>query len=480
MLFSSLSFIFIFLPVFLAAYYLTPERYRNVTLLIGSLIFYAIGEPRYIVLFAFSLVLNYLLYLAMDHCRSMTNVKRQGSTIVTSTAAPTVPGSEKALLALTVVFNVAMLFFFKYFGFVLENVRAATGTTGAEIKVLLPLGISFYTFQILSFQIDRYRGEIKEPVSFVEFSTYVAMFPQLIAGPIVRYGEVGGELKSRRVGLANIEEGLMDFCVGLGLKVLLANQIGTLWTNISEGGGAVSTPVAWLGAYAFSMQLYFDFWGYSVMAIGLAKLMGFYVPENFDIPYESRSVSEFWRRWHMTMGRFFRLYVYFPLGGSHCSLPRTIFNLFVVWALTGFWHGADWNFLIWGLIFFVLISIEKTGLGKWLERTKVLGHVLILVLIPATWMVFAISDLPELASYMKAMVGAAAGAAPGLAMFTRLIKRYWWLLALGVFFCTRFPRDFYRKHKKNLVVKACVLAIFIFSAIMIQRGSSNPFLYFRF
>ena len=373
MLFSSLSFIFIFLPVFLAAYYLTPERYRNVTLLIGSLIFYAIGEPRYIVLFAFSLVLNYLLYLAMDHCRSMTNVKRRGATIVTSTAAPTIPGSEKALLALTVIFNVAMLFFFKYFGFVLENVRAATGTTGAEIKVLLPLGISFYTFQILSFQIDRYRGEIQEPVSFVEFSTYVAMFPQLIAGPIVRYGEVGDELKSRRVGLANIEEGLMDFCVGLGLKVLLANQIGTLWTNISEGGGAVSTPVAWLGAYAFSMQLYFDFWGYSVMAIGLAKLMGFYVPENFDIPYESRSVSEFWRRWHMTMGRFFRLYVYFPLGGSHCSLPRTIFNLFVVWALTGFWHGADWNFLIWGLIFFVLISIEKTGLGKWLEKTKVLG-----------------------------------------------------------------------------------------------------------
>lgn len=480
MLFSSLSFIFIFLPVFLAAYYLTPERYRNVTLLIGSLIFYAIGEPRYIVLFVFSLVLNYLLYLAMDHCRSMTNVKRQGSTIVTSTAAPTIPGSEKALLALTVVFNVAMLFFFKYFGFVLENVRAATGTTGAEIKVLLPLGISFYTFQILSFQIDRYRGEIQEPVSFVEFSTYVAMFPQLIAGPIVRYGEVGDELKHRRVGLANIEEGLMDFCVGLGLKVLLANQIGTLWTNISEGGGAVSTPVAWLGAYAFSMQLYFDFWGYSVMAIGLAKLMGFYVPENFDIPYESRSVSEFWRRWHMTMGRFFRLYVYFPLGGSHCSLLRTIFNLFVVWALTGFWHGADWNFLIWGLIFFVLISIEKTGLGKWLEKTKVLGHVLILVLIPATWMVFAISDLPELASYMKAMVGMAAVAPVRASMFLRLLKRYWWLLALGVFFCTRFPRDFYRKHKKNIVVKACVLAIFIFSAIMIQRGSSNPFLYFRF
>ena len=480
MLFSSLSFIFIFLPVFLAAYYLTPERYRNVTLLIGSLIFYAIGEPRYIVLFVFSLVLNYLLYLAMDHCRSMTNVKRQGSTIVTSTAAPTIPGSEKALLALTVVFNVAMLFFFKYFGFVLENVRAATKTTGAEITVLLPLGISFYTFQILSFQIDRYRGEIKEPVSFVEFSTYVAMFPQLIAGPIVRYGEVGDEMKHRRVGLANIEEGLMDFSVGLGLKVLLANQIGTLWTNIAEGGGAVSTPVAWLGAYAYSMQLYFDFWGYSVMAIGLAKLMGFYVPENFNIPYESRSVSEFWRRWHMTMGRFFRLYVYFPLGGSRCSLPRTIFNLFVVWALTGFWHGADWNFLIWGLIFFVLISIEKTGLGKWLERTKVLGHVLILVLIPATWMVFAISDLPELASYMKAMVGTAAVAPVRASMFLRLLKRYWWLLALGVFFCTRFPRDFYRKHKKNLVVKAAVLAIFIFSAIMIQRGSSNPFLYFRF
>lgn len=480
MLFSSLSFIFIFLPVFLAAYYLTPSRYRNVTLLIASLIFYGIGEPRYIVLFVFSLVLNYALYRAMAYKRHMTNVKRQGATVVTSTAEAAIPGAEKALLAATIIFNVAMLFFFKYFGFVLENVRAATKTTGAEISVLLPLGISFYTFQILSFQIDRYRGEIKEPVSFVEFSTYVAMFPQLIAGPIVRYGEVGGELKHRKFSLLNIEEGLMDFSVGLGLKVLLANQIGTLWTNIAEGGGAVSTPVAWLGAYAYSMQLYFDFWGYSVMAIGLAKLMGFYVPENFNIPYESRSVSEFWRRWHMTMGRFFRLYVYFPLGGSRCSLPRTIFNLFVVWALTGFWHGADWNFLIWGLIFFVLISIEKTGLGKWLEQTRVLGHVLILILIPATWMVFAISDLPELGSYMKAMVGVSAAAAPGLTMFTRLLKRYWWLLALGVFFCTRFPRDFYRKHKKNIVVKAAVLAIFIFSAIMIERGSSNPFLYFRF
>ncbi len=255
MLFSSLSFIFIFLPVFLAAYYLTPERYRNVTLLIGSLIFYAIGEPRYIVLFVFSLVLNYLLYLAMDHCRSMTNVKRRGATIVTSTAAPTIPGSEKALLALTVIFNVAMLFFFKYFGFVLENVRAATGTTGAEIKVLLPLGISFYTFQILSFQIDRYRGEIQEPVSFVEFSTYVAMFPQLIAGPIVRYGEVGDELKSRRVGLANIEEGLMDFCVGLGLKVLLANQTG--WgptpfpcSSTSTSGAIRSWPSGWPSSWA--------------------------------------------------------------------------------------------------------------------------------------------------------------------------------------------------------------------------------------
>ena len=480
MLFSSLSFIFIFLPVFLAAYYLTPERYRNVTLLVASLIFYGIGEPRYIVLFVFSLVLNYALYRAMVHRRHMTNVRRQGSTVVTRTAEPTIPGSEKALLALTVVFNVAMLFFFKYFGFVLENVRAATKTTGAEITVLLPLGISFYTFQILSFQIDRYRGEIKEPVSFVEFSTYVSMFPQLIAGPIVRYGEVGDEMKHRRVGLANIEEGLMDFSVGLGLKVLLANQLGTLWTNIAEGGGDVSTPVAWLGAFAYSMQLYFDFWGYSVMAIGLAKLMGFYVPENFDIPYESRSVSEFWRRWHMTMGRFFRLYVYFPLGGSRCGLPRTILNLLVVWALTGFWHGADWNFLIWGLTFFVLLTVEKTGLGKWLEKTRVLGHVIIILLIPATWMIFAITDLPVLSSYLKAMIGISSATGHAGAMFLRLLKTYWWLLLIGVFFCTHIPRDFYRKHKNNLLVKAALLVCFIASAILIEKGSSNPFLYFRF
>lgn len=473
MLFSSVEFLFRFLPVFMILYLIIPAKYRNIVLLMGSLVFYGVGEPYFVLLLIFSIAVNYGLsrYMFWEPSspiqnRALRRVKRR-----------------KAALAASLVFDLSMLFLFKYWDFAAGSINRLAGSELVPLLLLsLPLGISFYTFQMISYQVDCYRGTIPEPADFVSFAAYVSMFPQLIAGPIVRYDEVADRMKSRRLRIRNLENGLKLFTLGLGFKVLLANQIGTLWNTImSAGAGSLHPAVAWLGAAAYSFQIYFDFWGYSVMAMGLGKMLGFRIPQNFDSPYASKSVSEFWRRWHITLGRWFREYVYFPLGGSRKGRLRTTGNLFIVWALTGLWHGADWNFVLWGLLFFVILTVEKNSYGRWLEQTRVIGRLYTLAIIPVTWVVFAITDIGQLGAYLGNMFGILqTGVMVGIPQLLRYLQEYGILLAVCVLFATPFPFRWYQKWKDRWFVVVILTAVFWFSVHEIMVGSNNPFLYFRF
>ena len=376
-----------------------------------------------------------------------------------------------------------MLFIFKYWDFAAGILnRLSAGETIPVLSLSLPLGISFYTFQIVSYLFDCYRGKWKEKTDFVSFAAYVTMFPQLVAGPIVKYEEVAERMKARKIRAKSVESGLKLFSIGLGLKVLLANQIGTLWnTLMSAGPGNLSAAAAWMGAFAYSFQIYFDFWGYSLMAKGLGKVLGFRIPRNFNDPYTSRSVSEFWRRWHITLGRWFREYLYIPLGGNRKGFFRTMFNLFVVWSLTGLWHGASFNFVLWGLIFFGLIALEKKGFGKWLESKKIAGHLYVILLIPVTWMVFAITDMRQLLHYLQNMIGIhLSDVIVGSEQVVRYLKEYGVLFIFCILFSTSCPMDLYRKYKQKWYVIAIIVVIFCLSVYEIMSGSDNPFLYFRF
>ncbi len=325
-------------------YLFIPEKYRNIVLLSGSLLFYAAGEPYYVLLLILSILINY----------------GAGKLILDKEKK-----TAKNVLILSLIYNFGMLFIFKYWDFAAGILnRLSAGETIPVLSLSLPLGISFYTFQIVSYLFDCYRGKWKEKTDFVSFAAYVTMFPQLVAGPIVKYEEVAERMKARKIRAKSVESGLKLFSIGLGLKVLLANQIGTLWnTLMSAGPGNLSAAAAWMGAFAYSFQIYFDFWGYSLMAKGLGKMLGFRIPRNFNDPYTSRSVSEFWRRWHITLGRWFREYLYIPLGGNRKGFFRTMFNLFVVWSLTGLWHGASFNFVLWA-DFFRADSVGKERLWK--------------------------------------------------------------------------------------------------------------------
>lgn len=466
MLFCSIGFLFRFLPVFMIIYLISPAKYRNVVLLLGSLLFYGAGEPFFVLLLILSILFNYLI----------------------SGVYYKLPGTEKksarrAALLCALLVDFGVLFLFKYWDFAAENINLLTGRQNVPLLSLaLPLGISFYTFQMASYQIDCYQRKIKTKPGMVEFAAYVCMFPQLIAGPIVKYEEVAVQLEERKLTAGGLERGLKLFTIGLGCKVLLANQIGTLWNTImTAGAGNLSVPVAWLGAFAYSFQIYFDFWGYSLMAVGLGRMLGFAIPRNFRNPYAAKSISEFWRRWHITLGRWFREYVYIPMGGNRKGRLRTVINLCVVWSLTGLWHGANWNFVIWGLVFFVLLSLEKCGLGKWLEKTKVVGHLYVIALIPMTWIIFAITDRGQLFSYLQNMVGIhSQNAIAGLPQLRRYLQEYWWLLAVCVLCATPLPARWYKKWKNSFVTILLLLAIFWFSVHEILVGANNPFLYFRF
>lgn len=462
MLFSSVEFLFRFLPVFMLIYLLIPGKYRNLVLLSGSLFFYGAGEPYYVLLLILSILINF----------------GAGKLILEKEKK-----TAKTVLILSLIYNFGMLFAFKYWDFtagIFNQIFA--GEMIPLLSLSLPLGISFYTFQIASYLFDCYRGKLKEKADFVSFAAYVTMFPQLIAGPIVKYGEVAERMKERKIRPKTVESGFKLFSIGLGLKVLLANQIGTLWNALmTAGAGNLSVTAAWMGAFAYSFQIYFDFWGYSLMAKGLGKMLGFRIPRNFNNPYASKSVSEFWRRWHITLGRWFREYLYIPLGGNRKGFFRTVLNLFIVWALTGLWHGASFNFALWGIVFFVLISVEKKGFGKWLESKKYAGHLYIMILIPVTWMIFAITDMKQLLYYLQNMIGIhASNVIVGSGQVMRYLKEYGVLFIFCILFSTPYPMDMYRKYKQKWYVIVLVALIFCFSVYEIMTGSDNPFLYFRF
>ena len=387
MVFSSIVFLFRFLPLFFLLYYLVPERMKNVVLFLGSLIFYAWGEPVYVLLMLFSTVVDYVHGRLLERLRG----KRAARLVVLS----------------SVLVNLAVLCFFKYADFLIQTVNAVFGTGFPLFKLGLPIGISFYTFQTMSYTIDVYRGQAKVQKNLLDFGVYVTMFPQLIAGPIVKYRDVEETLHHRRITIFDVSEGLKRFCVGLGKKVLLANNIGELWAYVSGlDPHRLSMLTAWLGILAFSFQIYFDFSGYSDMAIGLGRMLGFRFPENFNYPYISASVTEFWRRWHISLSSWFREYVYFPLGGGRKGRPRQLLNILIVWMLTGLWHGAGWNFLLWGLWFALALMLEKLFLGKllaWLPRG--IGILYTLLVAVTGWVLFALETPGGIWGYMKAMTG---------------------------------------------------------------------------
>ena len=469
MVFSSLTFLFLFFPIVLGVYYLCPRALRNLWLLAASLLFYAWGEPVYIRLMVASILFNYLCGLGVAALQ-----KREKK------------GIAKALLILCVVGNIGALGIFKYADLLIGTINGIAGSHLALLELALPIGISFYTFQALSYVIDVYRGTVAAQKNPITFGTYIALFPQLIAGPIVQYKTVEEQLSHRRETTAQFAAGIGRFTVGLGKKVLIANQVGALWDTVSALPQAqLAAGTAWLGALAFTFQIYFDFSGYSDMAIGLGKMLGFEFLENFDYPYLSRSITEYWRRWHISLGTWFREYVYIPLGGNRRGLPRQVLNLIIVWGLTGLWHGASWNFLLWGLYYGVILIIEKVWLLRPLQKAPAaVQHLYSLLLIILGWIIFALTDFSAIGGYFAALFGAHGGA-DSSTMY--LLTSNLILLVIAGFASTRLPAKLAAGLVRRLTpagqtaVKCVFYAGVLLMCVAFLVGDSyNPFLYFRF
>lgn len=466
MVFSSTIFLCVYLPLVLLGYYICPKKGRNLFLLIVSLVFYAWGEPKYVFLMIFSILVNYIFGRLMDKHRE--NKKRL-----------------KLMLVLSVVIDIGLLSVFKYTDFIITNVNAIFGANFDLLNIALPIGISFYTFQAMSYTIDVYRNDVRVQKNLIDFGMYITMFPQLIAGPIVRYADVQDQLAERSVTTADFFEGVMRFVVGLGKKVLLANQMGAVWSDIYALGGDVSALMAWTGAIAYTFQIYFDFSGYSDMAIGLGRMFGFKFPENFRYPYQSVSITDFWRRWHITLSTWFKEYLYIPLGGNRRGLACQALNLLIVWSLTGFWHGAGWNFVMWGLYYFVILFIEKLFLLKALDKLpKFFRHVYALLLIIIGWVIFASDDVSVLLPYLGSMFGAN-GAIGGMDVYTLLTKAV--LLIICCIASTELPKKLFLSAAGAMNEKAAftlksvlMIALLAMSMILLIGDSYNPFLYFRF
>lgn len=468
MVFSSLEFLFLFLPLFLLVYYMLPLRAKNVFLFFGSLIFYGFGiswNIYYMGLIIASVLFNFLAAEGIEHCKRKRR-KKYGEETAGKTGA-----GEKAILFTGLCYNFGLLLFFKYAGFFVEN-------------IVLPIGISFYTFQITSYLIDVYKRKIRAEQDMVRLGAYLTMFPQLIAGPIVTYSEVRKQLRRRKITLMGCNHGLQFFTLGLGFKVLLANQLGNLWEDVQTiGYESISTPLAWLGILAYSLQIYFDFYGYSLMAVGLGKLLGFGIPDNFRQPYMALSMTEFWRRWHITLGRWFREYVYIPLGGNRKGKARQLFNMFVVWLLTGLWHGANWNFILWGLFLFAILCVEKAGLLKLLERWKVLGHLYMCFLIPVSWTLFAITNFSQLKIFLLKLFPVFTGVSQAAIFagdFEKYVEIYGIGLAVGLVCCTGLVEKIFMRWRNKFWMSLLLLCIFGASVYCMYRGLNDPFLYYRF
>lgn len=464
MLFSSIVFLFYFLPIVLLVYFIVPKKAKNVVLLIASIFFYSWGEPIYVILMIFSAIFNY--FMAIDIGRAKVHQQ-----------------SGKSTLIFTVVINLFILSFFKYYGFLMDTVNDVLGTDIHYTALALPIGISFYTFQALSYIFDVYRENVKVQVNPLKFTLYLALFPQLIAGPIVKYKDIAEQLDERQVTLVKFGDGTMRFLLGLGKKVILANNLGAIYTQIMAiDDGQVSVLTYWIGIIAYTLQIYFDFSGYSDMAIGLGRMFGFEFMENFNYPYISKTITEFWRRWHMSLSTWFREYVYIPLGGNRVSTRRHIINLLIVWSLTGLWHGASWNFVVWGLYYGVLLILEKYLIGKYIEKAPVWAqHVYTLIIVIIGWVFFSSTDLSAAMEYLKILF--CMGGVPFANTYTLyLLRTNLILLAIGCIAATHEPmKQFDILCKKNIVIATImILFVLVLATAYLIFSSYNPFLYFRF
>ena len=467
MLFSSIPFLYYFLPCVLLLYFIAPRILKNSVLLLASLVFYAWGEPKYVVIMVASILLGYIFGLLIERFREKKWLSR-------------------LLMIVSVVLSLSALGYFKYADFFISNFNAVTGLSVPLLKIALPIGISFYTFQILSYTVDVYRGDVEAQKNPIDLATYVALFPQLIAGPIVRYSDIAVQLKTRTHTLAGTAQGTRRFLLGLSKKILIANVLGELCDTFKASDDK-SVLFFWLYAIAYTLHLYFDFSGYSDMAIGLGKIFGFDFLENFNYPYISKSITEFWRRWHMSLGSWFRDYVYIPLGGNRVSVGRHLFNIFVVWMLTGFWHGAAWNFVAWGLYFAILLIIEKLFLYKHLKNSHVIGHVYVILFVIVSMVLFDASSISQAASYVAAMFGAG-GYSFASAEFWYYLRSYGVVLILAIVGATPLPKYLVSRLEGKTVGSRILTvaepvalgALLLVCTAFLVDGSFNPFLYFRF
>lgn len=461
MLFSSVPFLYYFLPVVIICYLLTPKKLKNAVLLLSSLFFYAWGERRLVLMLMGTIVFGYVCGLVMELCE-------------------TKKGKQICLVA-SILVSLGLLGYFKYVDFFIDSFNHVTGLSVPLLQVALPIGISFYTFQILSYTIDVYRGQVRAQKSLVAFAAYVSLFPQLIAGPIVRYADIEHQLHDRQHTVEKTADGVRRFLYGLGKKVLLANAFGEL-TMQFRSSGQPSVLFYWLYAVSYMLQIYYDFSGYSDMAIGLGKMFGFTFLENFDYPYIARSITEFWRRWHISLGAWFRDYVYIPLGGNRKGIKRQLINILVVWMLTGLWHGASWNFVLWGLFYAVFLMIEKMGLLKWLQRHPIVGHVYTIVLVLFGFVLFNAQNLSEVVSDLAGMTGfLQISVVSAEAVYA--LRSYGILLIAGILGATPIPKlavgKILKKAAKGLEPIYLTGILLIVTAYLVD-GSFNPFLYFRF
>lgn len=464
MVFSSTAFLFLFLPLTILGYYnpfLKSRNFRNRFLLFMSIVFYALGEPVFVFLMLLSIFVG---WLAARKLEAAVDVKKR-----------------KRILVLAVFFHVGLLFIFKYLTFTMQQLGLLLHKDFSMISLALPIGISFFTFQLLSYLFDVYRSRAKAQKSVLNVGLYIALFPQLIAGPIVRYEWIEKEIMERRENWNDFADGMMRFIYGLAKKVLIANYVAQLADNIFLFDGASTVATAWLGALAYTLQIYFDFSAYSDMAIGLGMMFGFHFPENFNYPYISRSATEFWRRWHMTLGNWFRDYVYIPLGGKRVPKSRWVLNLFIVWALTGIWHGANWTFLTWGLFYFVLLLVERlTGFA---EKLSVLSHLYALAAIMIGWVIFRSPDLAFAANYIASMFGQAPA---GLcdSWFWYYLKGSWMVLVPALLLSLPVDPWLCKTCGKSVVWKSAepvwALALFLWTLLMTISSGYNPFIYFNF
>ena len=465
MLFSSIPFLYYFLPAVLLLYFAAPKKLKNTVILISSLFFYAWGEPKYVILMITSILAGYILGLLIEKFRKKA--------------------LSKIFLALSVIFSIGALGYFKYADFFISNFNSVTGLSVPLLRIALPVGISFYTFQLLSYTIDVYRGDTPAQKNPVTLAAYISLFPQLIAGPIVRYSDVAAQLEKRTVSFEKVSDGIRRFIIGLSKKILIANALGEL-CDIFRDSGEKSVLFYWIYAIAFTLHIYFDFSGYSDMAIGLGKIMGFDFMENFNYPYISKSITEFWRRWHISLGTWFRDYVYIPLGGNRVSKLRQFINILVVWLLTGFWHGAEWNFPVWGLYFAVILLIEKTWLLEKLKKSKIISHFYVLFLVVISFVIFNAGNMTEAFADIKGMFGFA-----GINIVSTeaiyYLRSYAVVFILAVIGATPLPTKIVAKIRNsssakilNIIEPIFLIALMVMITAYLVDGSFNPFLYFRF